>query len=370
VAPASTGRDLPVADVRPHVEAAARAPSGGNSQPWRWLWQERRLFLFLDASHSRSVLDFRSLASIAALGAAAENLVLTAHRRGLGVHLTEFPLGGESVLTAAFEFGDRGDASDEPAAADPLADWIPIRVTNRRHAVRSPLADSAFAALTSSIGDCAEAQLRWLRSTEALDEAGRILGAGDRLLFLNQRLHHEMMSEIRFDEDAGSAARRGIPVGTLDLSPGDRAGLEMARAWPALSLVRQWGGGRNLEKMSRKAIANSSAVGMLTMPGVERRDYFRGGRAFERVWLAAARLGVALQPMTALSYLFARMHRGSGGDLDAATLDGLRELWPAWKALFGLTGSEAEVLVFRVSAANPPSSRAPRCPIDEILEIA
>jgi hypothetical protein len=225
-----------------------------------------------------------------------------------------------------------------------------------------------FDALAGSVGDGSVARLRWVRSAEGLDEAGRILGAGDRLLFLNERLHREMMSEIRFEGDC--EAFRGIPVETLDLSPSDRAGLEIARSWPALSLVRQWGGGRNLEKMSRKAIANSSAVGMLTMPGVERRDYFRGGRAFERVWLTAARLDVALQPMTALSYLFARRHRGGGENLDAATLAGLRELWPAWQALFDLTGAEAEVLVFRLSAADPPSSRAPRCPIDEILEIA
>jgi ThiF family/Nitroreductase family len=369
VTAASNGRDLPATQVRQLVEAAARAPSGGNSQPWRWLWQQGRLFLFLDTSHSHSVLDFQSLAAIAALGAAAENLVLAAHSQGVGVRLDEFPLGGDSCLAATFEFCDRGDADDQSAAVDALADWIAVRVTNRRHGVRSALPDSVFAEFAGSVSEDADAQLRCVRSVEGLEEAGRILGAGDRLLFLNERLHREMMSEIRFEEDRGSASCRGIPVETLDLAPADRAGLEMARSWPALSLVKQWGGGRNLEKMSRKAIANSSAVGMLTMRGVERGDYFRGGRAFERVWLTAARLGVALQPMTALSYLFARMNRGSGEDLDAATLSGLHELWPSWKALFNLTGTEAEVLVFRLSAADPPSSRAPRCPIDEILEI-
>src|SRR5262249_50207372 len=179
--------------------------------------------------------------------------------------------------------------------------------------------------------------------------------------------HREMMSEIRFEEQRAHVASRGIPIETLDLVLSDRAGLEIARSWPALSLVRGWGGGRNLERMSRKAIGASSAVGMITMPGVAKHDYFRGGRAFERMWLTAARLGMALQPMTALSYLFARMHRGS--DVDSRTLAGLHELWPAWAALFDLSGVEAEVLVFRLAVAAPPSSRAMRCPVDEILEI-
>jgi molybdopterin/thiamine biosynthesis adenylyltransferase/nitroreductase len=369
IALTSTGRDVPLGQIRGLVDAGSRAPSGGNSQPWRWLWQRRRLFLFLDASRSRSLLDFRSLASVAALGAAAENLVLAAHAAGLGVRLAEFPLGDDSRLAATFEFCERGDADDEPPHADSLANWIPVRVTNRRHAVRQPLPDEVYDRLAASVAGVTQARTRWVRSAEGLDEAGRILGAGDRLLFLNERLHREMMSEIRFDAGEAQTDGRGIPVETLELNPSDRGGLEIARSWPALSLVRAWGGGRNLEKMSRKAIACSSAVGMLTMPGVERIDYFRGGRAFERLWLTAAQFGLALQPMTALSYLFARIHRGADDSLDSLTLNGLRELWPAWSALFGLNGSEAEVIVFRVSSADPPTSRAGRCPIDEILEL-
>jgi molybdopterin/thiamine biosynthesis adenylyltransferase/nitroreductase len=366
---ASTGRDLSVGQIRGLVEAGSRAPSGGNSQPWRWRWQGRRLFLFLDASRSRSLLDFRSLASVAALGAAAENLVLAAHAEGLGVRLAEFPFGDDSPLVATFEFCERGDAADEPPHADSLASCIPVRVTNRRHGVRQPLPEAVYDRLVASVAGVTQAGTRWVRSAEGLDEAGRVLGAGDRLLFLDERLHREMMSEIRFDAGEGQTDGRGIPVETLELNPSDRSGLEIARSWPALSLVRAWGGGKNLEKMSQKAIAGSSAVGMLTMPGVERIDYFRGGRAFERLWLTAAELGIAIQPMTALSYLFARIHRGGDDSLDSLTRNGFSELWPAWSALFGLNGSEAEVIVFRVSSADPPTARAGRCPIDEILEL-
>ena len=366
----STGRDLPVEQLRRLVSAATLAPSGGNAQPWRWLWQARRLYLFIDASQSRTLLDFHSLASVGALGAAAENLVLTAHAEGLGVRLTTFPQGPDSPLAATFELCGKGDPDDEPADADRLAAWIPVRVTNRRHAERLPLLDTELGEMTRSISGFPEAQLRWLHSEAELDEAGRLLGASDRLLLLNQQLHREMMSEIQFDAGGDQDRHgRGLPVGTLELNASDRAGMELLRSWPALSLVKEWGGGRNLEKMSRKAIAAASAVGMLTMPGVERPDYFRGGRAFERLWLTTAQLGLALQPMTALSYLFARMNRGAGDELEAGTLAGLHALWPRWAALFGLSGTEAEVLVFRLSRAGPPTCRAMRCPLDEVLQI-
>ena len=79
--PPSGGADVPVDRIRHLVTMASLAPSGGNAQPWRWLWQERALHLSLDARHSRALLDFQSLASVASLGAAAENLVLRPCRR-------------------------------------------------------------------------------------------------------------------------------------------------------------------------------------------------------------------------------------------------------------------------------------------------
>ena len=146
LAPVASGRDLTPAQVHRLVTAATLAPSGGNSQPWRWLWRERRLCVFLDASRSRSLLDFRSLAAVAAVGAASENLVIAAHAEGLGVRLKALPLGDESELLATFEFIEQGGPGDEPSTADALVDWIPrschesaqrVRRTAARGSIRS-----------------------------------------------------------------------------------------------------------------------------------------------------------------------------------------------------------------------------------------
>ena len=272
--PVASGRDPTPAQVHRLVTAATLAPSGGNSQPWRWLWRERRLCVFLDASRSRSFLDFRSLAAVAAVGAASENLVIAAHAEGLGVRLDALPLGEESSLLATFEFIEQGGPGDEASTADALEDWIPVRVTNRRNPTAEPLPAEVYAALDGSMLAWPEARLRWLRSRPELTDVGELLGAGDRLLFLDGRLHAEMMSEIRFDSTVEGTNGRGIPVETLELSPRDRAGLEVSRSWPALALVREWGGGANLEKMSRKAVAAASG----------RRDAHDGPRRAARLF--------------------------------------------------------------------------------------
>ena len=90
----------------------------------------------------------------------------------------------------------------------------------------------------------------------------------------------------------------------------------------------------------------------------------------ERLWLTAAHAGLALQPMTALAYLFARLHEGGGDGLGPDIAAKLRALWPRWAALFTVDEREAEVLVFRASRAAPPSARAPRCSLTDILDIS
>lgn len=156
------------------VTAACLAPSGGNAQPWRWVWRNRSLWLFIDRRHSRALLDFRSLASIAALGAASENLVLAAHAEGLGVHVSPFPLPAEPSCVARFRFCLHGGPRDEPNTADHLVSVIGARVTNRHRETRASLPEDIFAAMGSTV------RVEWVGSRSAdvpVDHRTRTVGA-------------------------------------------------------------------------------------------------------------------------------------------------------------------------------------------------
>ena len=83
------------------------APSAGNCQPWKWLYEQRRLFLFHDEQRSASFLDYENSASYVALGAASENVILKAHDLGLSVHCQLFPSVRERHLVTVFGFSNR-----------------------------------------------------------------------------------------------------------------------------------------------------------------------------------------------------------------------------------------------------------------------
>jgi molybdopterin/thiamine biosynthesis adenylyltransferase/nitroreductase len=369
VAPAAArGSATPgLEQVRALVRFATLAPSGGNCQPWRFRWDGRRLRLLHDLPRSESFLDYGDLASWLAFGAAAENVALVAGRMGLDVEVELGPDAGEPAAVCDLRFrARRASAASEDAG---LAAAIPERVTNRRLSPRVALDRDDRGALLRAAADVPGGALHLVEDADRLAELGEVLGRGDRLRFLSRTMHREMMQELRWSADSVRATRDGLDVATLELTPTDLAGLRVMSSWPAMDLVGRIGGGRALEKPARKAIAAASAVGLVTVPGRTREAYFAGGRAMQRVWLEATARGLAFQPMAPLTYLFARLELGGGEGLAPGEVMALRELRTRFATLFPAAAGLGEPMLFRLSRAAPPTARALRRPVEDVLEV-
>lgn len=361
------GAPLDVQQIRALVSHAILAPSGGNCQPWRFSWDGKRLRLLHDAVRSRSLLDYQDLASWLAFGAAVENVALAAAGMGLEVaaDLSPDPRVPSAVCDLRFA-PRRAVASAETAT---LAAAIPHRVTNRKLSPRAPLSRDAREALLGVAADVPGAALHLLEDPERLAGFGELLGRGDRLRFLSRTMHREMMGELRWTADDVRRTRDGLDVTTLELTATDLAGLRVMSSWPAMELVGRLGGGRALEKPARKAVAAASAVGLVSVDGRTREAYFAGGRAMQRVWLQATALGLAFQPMAPLTYLFARLELGGGEGLSAGELAALHELRSCFAAFFPDAAQRGEPMLFRLSHAPPPTARALRRPVVDVLEV-
>jgi molybdopterin/thiamine biosynthesis adenylyltransferase len=359
--PAAVGAEA----IRSLVRVATLAPSGGNCQPWRFSWDGRRLRILHDRERSRSFLDYSDLASWLAFGAAVENVALAAATMGLDVAVELAPDRREPAAVCDLRFARRAAAAAETAA---LAAAIPARATNRKLAVRAPLAAGARDALLRAAEAVPGAVLHLVEDEDRLAELGDLLGRGDRLRFLSRTMHGEMMAELRWTADDVRRTRDGLDVSTLELTGADLAALRVMSSWPAMDLVGRLGGGRALEKPARKAIAASSAVGLVSVPGRTREAYLEGGRAMQRVWLQATALGLAVQPMAPLTYLFARLELGDGDGLSSAEAGALRELRDRFGAVFPDAAGRGEPMLFRIGHAPPPTARALRRDVPDVLD--
>jgi nitroreductase len=336
--------------ARDLVTYGTLAPSGGNCQPWRFHFRDGTLHCIHDIERSRSMLDFGNAASHLAFGAMARHMELAAAAMGLSANVVPFPDAG-AICTV------ETTRADESGEAHELSPWLTKRATNRRHGERVPF-DAAHRAALEGAAASAGARLQFVEGP-AMQELGAILGAGDRVRFLSPVMHKEMMGELRWDRAEADRTRDGIELATLELTPTDRIGMRMAKDPGVMKVLRETGAGHGLGRSAIKTIGASSAVGLLTIEGRGARAFFDGGRALADVWLRATALGLAVQPMTALLYMFARAAAGGEGLSDDERAE-LARLRARFDQLFRIVSSESELILFRVAYAGPPSARSLR----------
>jgi nitroreductase/molybdopterin/thiamine biosynthesis adenylyltransferase len=355
------------------VHLAALAPSGGNCQPWRFRLKNDVLQCFHEVERSRTLLDFEHRASYAAFGALSENLRLAAASLGVGVEIVRFPDPSDPLLVCQAKLGG---APEKLSPEDQgLFSQIELRVTNRRLSKRTPMREEDVGALCT-LAKRSGADLRLATSSAHLDSLAHVMGMSERLRLMSRQMHGEMMRELRWSKEEVLRMRDGLDLATLELTPTDEAGMRLIADWPVMQMVCEVEGGHGLAQPTRKSIASACAVGLLSVqrePGAHVREaYFSGGIALQRVWLRANALGYALQPMTSLIYLFARLEEGAGEGLDERERAELVDLRGRFRGIFGLvpTVRTAEVLLFRLAIAEPPSARSLRRRVEDLLEIA
>ncbi len=346
--------------IRWMVSHAVLAPSPHNAQPWFFVWRNSALEFRHDPTHDLPSLDFERCATWATFGAAAENLVIASRAIGFEPSLDLFPDAKDARLVCRVSFSSR-----EPEPGE-LLDLIPKRTTNRRRDSRKVLDRSVCAALNDAVRSFG-VRLQLAATPEQLAEAGALMGACDRISYMNRAIHHEAMSGFRWTREEVEQHRDGLDIATMELTASERASLWLLSKWEIVEAMKRFGAGTALEDLAKECAALSSAIGLLTTSGTKPSDYFRGGRALQRMWLESTRLGLALQPWTGLPYLFARLERGCGEGLSEGETEELLQLRTRYRALFEINSHDAEILLFRIGYAGFPSAVSLRRSLDSVL---
>ncbi|MGF0311686.1 Rv1355c family protein [Rhodococcus sp. IEGM1428] len=322
------------------LDAARRAPSGGNSQPWTLSTDGRTVTIGIDRSRT-STLDIAFRGSCVAVGAAAFNARVAAAAQGR--------FDGELITDQGVEIS-LSDRDPEPITDRRLLDGVVGRCTNRELGTAEPL-DASVAADVVSAAAAEGGRAVLLTTRESISDAADILADADRIRYLTPHLHREMFSELRWPGDPDPD--RGIEVSSLGIDDADLSKLEIVKRPDVMALVDTWDAGAALGSDMRDRVLSSSAIVVIVVPGSTADHYIRGGYATENVWVTAHLHGLAVQPVSP-AFLYARtpeehqqlsMHRG----------EALQELNSRFRALLDITDIESVALVLRLSCA--PKSR-------------
>ena len=329
------------------------APSADNQHVFRIEIGETTINLWPTHEFTATTARHRRVLGLLSLGAVVENMRLRAGEFGLGTS-ANWLLSDRTGPIVQLNFH-----APLPEPADELATAIPNRHTNRRMYHGPGLTEGETALLSKSVAPVEGVRLIWLQG-DARRRALGLIWRAESERFLRQRLHEELFSAIRFDLSWNETAEFGLPPGALEIEAPMRPLFKALRHW-ALMRPLTWLGVHRLIGLRAGWLPcwQAPALGLLATSLPTDQGAVSVGEAFERLWLRATLLNLALQPLAAATVLPLQSASdcGASDELRSALAMGWQVIAPGCTPL----------MVFRMGRAPPSQIKAGRQPIETYL---
>lgn len=274
------------------LDLARWAPSGDNSQPWRFeVVDENHFVIHGHDTRDHSVYDLDGRPSQISLGALIETVSIAASAHGM-VSQTNRRLG----LPESRPTFDVALLQQNHLPPSPLLSAIPERSVQRRPFCTRPLTPDELQALEAAVGP--DHQVRWFSGWSERLRWARLLWmtAGLRLRLPEAFEEHKRAIQwhARFSPDRLPDQALGVDKLTIAM---------MRRAmtsWDRVNFLNTWLGATVAPRIQMDLIpslACAAHVAILSRrPLSTTDDYVAAGRAVQRFWLTATRLRLMHQP--------------------------------------------------------------------------
>jgi hypothetical protein len=346
------------------IDAAVRAPSGDNTQPWRFRvdLERRCIALQLDEGRDPSPMNAGQRMARIAAGAALENILHTAALQRWTVVLE--PAGCGDMWQVRLIAGrakpiPSGDGDDGPVSA---------RVTNRRLYDPRPVSREVLDRLERETPPLAGVSTGWIVDRGRLASLARLIGRADALMFGEPSMRRAFLSQVRFDAPPATRVSEGLSLAALELTAADRLALRVMkripdRVFPVALFARVFAA------KARQLVEHASGLCLVVASDDREPTDLVVGRVMERAWLALTTCGLAVQPMMSLLVLENVLGLGPPALVAALGRDRLTALAGDFRCLVPEIGDQRPAFLMRFGFAPAPSGRTGRRPLSSVVQV-
>ena len=340
------------------LERARWAPSGDNSQPWRFeIVSDTHVAVHAFDTRRHCVYDIDGEASQLAVGALLETMRIcaTAHRRRMRAARRLDAPDELPVIDVWFD-------DDPTVGRDPLDEVVPVRSVQRKPLRTRPLTAAEKAALEAALGP--DHSVLWFASPRERRQWAWLAAQNAKIRLTIPEayaVHREIIDWGRQFSEAR------VPDQALGASQPTLVLMRWAMAkWERIAWMNRFLGGTVAPRIEMDLLpgllcaAHFAIVARAKPAGID--DRLAAGAAVQRFWLTATRQNLQLQPQhTPLVFAqYARGHRPFTTVASArARADAVAQ------SLDRLLGAASERAVFlgRIGAGAPAVSRSTRLPL-------
>jgi nitroreductase len=343
--------------LRDVLASGLLAPSAENKHDLRFRVRADSVRLLATDHASWALQPHRQLLALLSFGAVVENIGLRSAQLGLDLTVSWLPDPGEPGVVADLRW------TAMTAASDPLCLAIPGRHTNRRFFHRGRLDPATLGRLSAAAEAVPGASLLWLDEKAGRSMALTAIRLAETERFRRRELHRELFDAVRFETGWQRTTTEWLPPAALEVELPMRLPFALLRHWPLMHAAA-WIGAHHMLGLRTGWLPCALAphLGLIVATG-QRDDLanLKAGRAFQRVWLAAAAEGLALQPMAAATAL--SVQTLGDGWVSAGVKARLQALLAA---ICGALDAQP-YLLFRLGRAEAPSAVTQRRPVDDYI---
>lgn len=256
------------------VRYATMAPSGHNTQCWRFRLENRSIAILPDFSRRTPVVDPDDHHLYVSLGCAVENLVLAAKAFGFIGNAQFSPTSG-GPITVALE--------QSKSEESPLFKAIPHRQCTRTDYDGKPLAPEELRLLEAA-GTGNGVAVILLTEREAIEKVLEYVVQGNTMQINNPAFVSELESWIRFSDGEAIRTCDGLSFRTTGSPPAPR--------WLGRLLFRAFYRAKPENDKYARQIRSSAGIAVFVSDANDKVHWIEAGRCYERFALQAAVLGI------------------------------------------------------------------------------
>ena len=263
------------ADFEFLVSKATKAPSGHNTQPWRFRQNGSVVAIHPDFDRRLPVVDPDDRELFVSLGCAAENLCLAAQNIG---YEPSVAVGDTGIIAVALTEG-------VDIKSNPLFEQIDLRQTNRSIYTGEEIALDVLKRLQAIRSEDGVSVHYYARQTKQFNDIEQYVLQGNTHQMRNEAFKAELKSWMRFNKKHQDQTLDGLSYAVFGASNVPR--------WMAEPIMAMAINAKTQNKADREKIASASHLVLFTTRENSRHEWVNLGRTLQRFLLTATELGIA-----------------------------------------------------------------------------
>jgi len=342
--------------IKEILSYAVAAPSGDNSQPWRFVLFGNILKIYNLPEKDNFYLNYMQSGSFIAHGALLKNIEIASTKFNLLSKITLFPSTSEENLIAEVIF----EEMTSQIKVHPLVESIFQRSTNRR-----PYKNIKFSTKDEDIlkeaGDFEDISLKFITDIKDKKIVGAAGSSAEIVILENTLLHQLLFKDVMWSEEQEKKEKHGLYIKTMEFNPVQSFLFKLASNPHLMRFAVKINFPHFIAKQDASLYASGSAIGILTLKNISKENFIKLGMKMQEVWLKTTALGLAFQPITATLFLgFKLLNNVDDTVLNQEHKNLALDSYKKILAVFNLKEQETPFFMFRIGYAKKPSARSSR----------